>query len=104
MVNGVAILPPGWVREAGAPTRLRDGSALDYGYMWWTPEGSEAKRDAAFTAQGIHGQYVYVNPAARVVIVVWSAQPHPTSGTAVDDEAFFAAVVAALRQDISADR
>ena len=104
VVNGVATMPPGWVKEAGAPTRLRDGSALDYGYMWWTPESAAAQRDAAFTAQGIHGQYVYVNPAARVVIVVWSARPHPTSGAVVDDEAFFDAVVAALRQDISADR
>ncbi len=96
MVNGVTVLQPGWIREASAPTRLRDGRVLDYGYMWWTPTHPDAQRDRAFTAQGIHGQYVYVNPVARVVIVVWSAQPHPTSGAVVDDDAFFAAVVAAL--------
>lgn len=97
MVNGVAILPRGWMKEAGAPTRLRDGSVLDYGYMWWTSTQPDARRDAAFTAVGIHGQHIYINPAKRVVIVVWSAQPHPTAGAVVDDEAFFAALVAALR-------
>lgn len=97
VVNGTSILPPGWMKEASAPTRLRDGRMLDYGYMWWTPSRLDAQRDAAYTAQGIHGQYIYVNPAARVVIVVWSAQPQPTGGAVVDDEAFFAAVVAALR-------
>jgi hypothetical protein len=38
-----------------------------------------------------------VNPAARVVIVAWSAQPAPTGGAVVDDDAFFEAIVAALR-------
>jgi CubicO group peptidase (beta-lactamase class C family) len=98
VVEGRTILPRGWMKEAGAPTRLRDGSPLDYGYMWWTAMRPEARRDGAYSAEGIHGQYVYVNPAARVVIVVWSAQPKPTGGAVVDDHAFFAAVVAALRQ------
>jgi CubicO group peptidase (beta-lactamase class C family) len=99
VVEGRTILPRGWMKEAGAPTRLRDGSPLDYGYMWWTAMRPEARRDGAYSAQGIHGQYVYVNPAACVVIVVWSAQPKPTGGAVVDDHAFFAAVVAALRQN-----
>lgn len=104
LVNGVAVLPPGWMKEAAAPTRLRDGSALDYGYMWWTATHPEARRDGAYSALGIHGQYIYVNPAARVVIVVWSAQPQPTGGGVVDDEMFVAAVVAALREKGSAGR
>jgi CubicO group peptidase (beta-lactamase class C family) len=99
VVEGRTILPRGWMKEAGAPTSLRDGSPLDYGYMWWTAMRPEARRDGAYSAEGIHGQYVYVNPAARVVIVVWSAQPKPTGGAVVDDHAFFAAVVAALRQN-----
>jgi hypothetical protein len=40
---------------------------------------------------------MYVNPAAQVVIVLWSARPHPSAGAVVDDERFFDAVVAALR-------
>lgn len=91
------ILSPGWMAEAGSPTVLRDGTPLDYGYMWWTALTPEEARDHAFTAEGIHGQYVYVNPTAQVVIVVWSAQPKPTGGAVVNDHAFFAAVVAAIR-------
>ena len=97
IVGPDTILPAGWVAEAGSPKVLRDGTPLDYGYMWWTPLTAAATRDHAFTAEGIHGQYVYVNPAAQVVIVVWSAQPKPTGGAVVNDHAFFAAVVAALR-------
>lgn len=96
VVDGRTILPRGWIAEATSPTRLRDGAALDYGYMWWTATRPDARRDRAFSAEGIHGQFIYVNPAARVVIVVWSAQPRPTGGAVVDDHAFFAAVVAAL--------
>ena len=97
IVGSDTLLPRGWVAEAGSPTVLRDGTPLNYGYMWWTALTPEAGRDRAFTAEGIHGQFVYVNPAAQVVIVVWSAQPQPTGGAVVDDHAFFAAVVDAIR-------
>jgi hypothetical protein len=43
---------------------------------------------------------VYVNPAARVVIVVWSARSKPTGSDAIDDWLFFDAVVDALRQAV----
>lgn len=95
--DGVAgtdsVLPAGWVREATTPKTLRDGSALDYGYLWWP--GTRG----AFMAMGIHGQYLYVNPAAGVVIVAWGARPHPTLGQVVDDWAFCDAVITAVRQD-----
>ena len=31
--------------------------------------------DGAFTAQGIFGQFIYVNPAEDVVAAIWSAWP-----------------------------
>jgi hypothetical protein len=89
--GGDSILPAGWLREATTSKTLRDGSRLDYGYLWWPG------RDGAFMAIGIHGQYLYLNPAANVVIVVWGARPHPTSGQVVNDWSFCDAVVAALR-------
>jgi CubicO group peptidase (beta-lactamase class C family) len=88
---GDSILPAGWVHEATTPKTLRDGSPIDYGYLWWPG------RDGAFMAMGIHGQYIYVNPAAHVVIVVWGARPHPTAGQVVDDWAFCDAVIDALK-------
>lgn len=92
VAGGDSILPTGWVREATTPKTLRDGSALDYGYLWWPgPNGT-------FMAEGIHGQYLYVNPATRVVIVAWGARVHPTQGQVVDDWVFCNAMVAALRR------
>ena len=95
-VAGKAILPDGWLREATSPQALRGGKPLDYGYLWWMGTSAAARRDGAFSAEGIHGQFIYVNPATRVVIVVWSAQPQPTGGDVVDDWTFFDAVSEAL--------
>ena len=90
VAGGDSILPPAWVRETTTPKTLRGGSALDYGYLWWPgPHGS-------FMAMGIHGQYLYVNPSANLVIVAWGARPHPTEGQVVDDWVFCAAVAANL--------
>jgi CubicO group peptidase (beta-lactamase class C family) len=94
---GEAILPDAWIREATAPKRLRGGKPVDYGYLWWTGTTPAARRDSSYAAIGIYGQHLYVNPAARVVIVVWAAQRKPTGSDVIDDWAFFEAVVNALR-------
>jgi CubicO group peptidase (beta-lactamase class C family) len=72
--------------------------------MWWTATTVEARRDHAYTAQGIHGQFLYVNPAAQIVVVVWSAQPQPTGGDVVNDLTVFDAVVRALRSPFATSR
>jgi CubicO group peptidase (beta-lactamase class C family) len=97
VARGTRVLPDGWTREATSPTTLKGGAALDYGYLWWPGTSAASRRDRAYAAEGIYGQFVYVNPAARVVIVVWSARARPTGADAVDDFAFFEAVTAALR-------
>jgi len=94
---GEAILPDGWTREATSPKALRSGPPLEYGYLWWTGTTAAARRDGAYAAEGIYGQWLYVNPAAQVVIVVWGAQAKPTGAAVIDDWAFFNAVVDALR-------
>lgn len=94
---GRRYLPPGWAIDAGQPRQLRDGTTIPYGYLWWSAERPSAVADRAFSAQGIHGQYLYINPAARVVIVVWSAQPQPVGGDQVRDALVFEAIAAALR-------
>lgn len=102
LANGVAaddsILPAGWVVEATTPKTLRNGMPLDYGYLWWTAPTAAARRDGAFAAEGIYGQFLYVNPAAQVVIVVWSARALPVGADTIDDWAFFDAVTAALHR------
>lgn len=96
VVGGERILPEGWLREATSPKLLRGGTPLDYGYLWWTPPGPAAEKHAAYSAIGIYGQRLYVDPAERVVIVVWSARAKPTGSEVVDDWAFADAVVEAL--------
>ena len=83
---GSSRLPDGWLALAGqsdadvtAPGNLYPDYPLGYGYQWWAFPGdpSFAPHDGAFTAEGIFGQFVYVNPAHRVVAVVWSAWSEP---------------------------
>jgi CubicO group peptidase (beta-lactamase class C family) len=96
VAGGDSILPHGWVREASTPKVLADGTPLDYGYMWWPSTSRASRRDGAYVAEGLYGQFLYVNPAARVVIVVWSARVTPTGAVPIDDRVFFDAVVETL--------
>ena len=44
------------------------------------PKGDKAMPehgDGAFSAVGIFGQYLYINPAKKTVAVVWSTWPEP---------------------------
>jgi CubicO group peptidase (beta-lactamase class C family) len=97
IAGGEAILPDGWTREATSLKVLRGGTPLEYGYLWWPGTTAASRRDGAYAAEGIFGQFIYINPAAHVVIVVWSAQQKPTGSAVIDDWAFFEAVVDALR-------
>ncbi len=97
IAGGEQVLPPGWTTEASTPKLLRNGKKLDYGYLWWPGTTAAERRDKAFTAEGIHGQFLYINPVANVVIVVWSARPKPSGGAVVDEWSFFDAVVRGIR-------
>jgi hypothetical protein len=97
VVDGKSVLPKGWAYEATTPKILKNGAPLQYGYLWWPAPDAQGQRDAAYAAIGIHGQYLYVNPVTRVVIVVWGAQPKPAGGAVFDSWNFFSAVSAALR-------
>lgn len=96
-IDGQSILPEGWVKEATTPKELKGGKPLDYGYMWWTAWTEASVNDGAFAAVGIQGQNIYVNPANKVVIVTFGAQPKPVEKEPVDPMVFFDAVVAALK-------
>lgn len=92
------ILPEGWLAEATSSKQV-GGARVDYGYMFWPiPPDAGRVHDGAFEALGIFGQHVYVNPAARIVIVVWGAlpKPRPREIAPIPDYAFFGAVTQAL--------
>ncbi len=96
-IKNEVVLPDGWTYEATTPTLLKNGKPLAYGYLWWPATDLAGQRDAAYAAIGIHGQAMYINPASKVVIVLWGAQVQPTGGAGSDNTAFFQAVNAALR-------
>ncbi|MDE4915244.1 serine hydrolase [Methylobacterium sp. 092160098-2] len=97
VIDGESVVPEGWYEQAGSPKEL-SGKTVNYGYMWW-PLGAPAgtPNEGAFTARGIFGQYVYVNPKEHVVIAMWGARSKPTGAPPVVDADFFSAVVSALR-------
>jgi len=67
--NGQQIIPADWVAAStvhSAPTMSdRD---VGYGYQWWIPMPQEGANKGDYTAAGIYGQYIYVNPAKNIVI------------------------------------
>lgn len=69
--SGESILPEGWMDAATKPSKGYDG----YGYKWWL------LGDGAYTASGIFGQMIMVDPKRDLVIAVHSNAP-----AAVDTE------------------
>jgi CubicO group peptidase (beta-lactamase class C family) len=61
--NGKQIVPEKWVAQSTA-VDVTEGSAWYYQYQWWLPT-----RNGDFMAQGILGQYIYVNPTKNLIIV-----------------------------------
>lgn len=97
--GGERILPAGWTEEAGTPKTLGGGRRVDYGYFWWPAVATKATPDpgGAFLAEGIFGQFLYLNAREHVVIVAWSARSKPEGMDLIADLDFFAAATAALR-------
>ncbi|MBW6456664.1 MAG: beta-lactamase family protein, partial [Trueperaceae bacterium] len=91
------VVPEAWVAASvrpGATTMAPDaafGAGFGYGYQWWVPEGDEGD----FLAMGIWGQFVYVHPGHRVVIVKTSTDPD-YAGRERETVAAFRAIAAAL--------
>ena len=61
--NGKQIVSEKWVEES-TKVDTTQGSAKEYQYQWWLPS-----TDGDFMAEGILGQYVYVNPNENIIIV-----------------------------------
>jgi CubicO group peptidase (beta-lactamase class C family) len=77
------------------------GSPAGYGYHWWAvPPLPGGVNNGAFAANGVFGQFIFVNPTEQVVIAMQSAwrQPHD-SDAAAENIAMIRAAVYALRTD-----
>lgn len=96
VVGTDTLLPSGWVHEAGREHSLLAGTSVPFGLLWWPASTELGGQHGAFTAEGIHGQFVHIDPVARIVIVQWGARPRPQGGEIVDDFEVFDAIVTAL--------
>lgn len=96
VVDGQRTVPAGWFQQAGSAHVIGD-RRVDYGYLWWPVPAGDPINAGAFEARGIFGQYMYINPREKLVIVVLSARPKPTGATVLNDSAFFTAVARSLR-------
>ena len=101
--SGRQIVTKAWVkdiRENGSREAWGKGSMVNlfpkgsYRAQWYKANDA----DGSFYAIGIHGQWIYVNPAAEVTAVKFSSQPDPVND-AMDGEtvATFAALTRAVR-------
>ena len=67
--NGKQVIPADWVAAStvhSAPTMSdRD---VGYGFQWWIPMPQAGPNKGDYTAAGIYGQYIYVNPAKNIII------------------------------------
>lgn len=61
--NGKQIISQKWVEESTKVDKS-DGSDEGYQYQWWLPS-----KDGDFMAEGILGQFIYVNPTKNLIIV-----------------------------------
>ena len=84
IVDGRRILSQDWVSDTianGSTQAWRAGKFVD-----WLPEGRYRNKwyqtgnaSGAFFALGIHGQYLYVDPVAEMVVAKFSSQPEPVN-------------------------
>lgn len=90
VANGRRIVSADWVRQSTQSRHPEDHRRGGYGLQWWTMADSDA-----YAAIGLQGQYIYIDPDTRTVVVKLSYFP-PGDNTALDDEtqAFMAAAAA----------
>ncbi|CAN5510691.1 hypothetical protein BH11PSE7_BH11PSE7_06360 [soil metagenome] len=91
-VNGQSIVPDGWLAEA-TTGRIDIGiPGRGYGYLWWT------NADGSFTARGIFGQAIFIDPARQLVIASsadWGSGARDPAALAARD-VFYTAVQKAI--------
>ena len=84
--NSIQLVPENWVSESTRPERSEPaipGQARGYQYQWWTFTGSDA-----YSAIGLQGQFLYVDPKTQTVVVKLSYFPPGERRADAETEAF----------------
>ena len=94
-VNGQSIVPDGWLNDATTRQVPIDVPDRGYGYFWWTYD------DGSFTARGIFGQGIFIDPKRQLVIASnanWAGGARDAAASA-EREAFYKAVQLAVDKE-----
>ena len=97
-VDGQSIVPEGWLAEATTERTGIGQPGRGYGYQWWT------YADGSYTARGIFGQGIFIDPKRRIVIVSnanWAGGAQDRSASDAR-EAFYRAVQQAVDDEAGA--
>jgi CubicO group peptidase (beta-lactamase class C family) len=86
VADGRRIVTREWISRSTAPSGGNGGTDNGYGLQWWTREGN------AFAAIGLQGQYIYINPPTRTVVVKLSYYPPGDNSAEGEAMAFMRAV------------
>jgi len=92
-VNGADIVPDGWLQQATHKQADIGIPGRGYGYQWWTYD------DGTFTARGIFGQGIFIDPARQLVIATnadWDKAGTANNPAADERERFYQAVQKAV--------
>lgn len=87
--DGSQVIPSGWVHEstdARDTQPLEPGMPLGYQYQWWTIAGTDA-----YTAIGLQGQFIFVDPDTDTVVVKLSYFPPGNTDASRESIAFLEA-------------
>ena len=63
-VDGVSIVPDGWIETATVKHKDIGLDGWGYGYQWWTFD------DGSFAAHGIFGQSIFIDPNRELVLAM----------------------------------
>ncbi|OAN58571.1 6-aminohexanoate hydrolase [Sphingomonas sp. TDK1] len=92
--NGRQVVPAAWVKTSTAASTPADpkapGAPTGYAMQWWLLDNS-----GAYSALGLQGQYIYVDPRSRTVVVKISYFPPGREDSATEETGAFLHAAAA---------
>lgn len=86
--NGRQVVPASWVALSTQPTAGAADTEPGYGMQWWMVGKT------AYSAIGLQGQYIFVDPATRTVVVKFSYFPPADEVVSAETDAFLQAASA----------
>lgn len=96
--GGKPLLPDGWLAQATTERTGIGRPGQGYGYQWWT------YADGSFSARGIFGQGIFIDPQRQLVVVL-NANWAPSAsdrGLSAEREAFYKAAQKAVDDEAAA--